>query len=52
MSTTVYVFWHRRPGDRQAWPAVYQDREQAEACKYRVGPVVPVTMPGTPTTVS
>lgn len=49
----VYLFWHRRwPGDKEVWPVVYRSLELAEACKHRVGPVVPVTMPGTPTTVS
>jgi hypothetical protein len=46
--TTVYVFWHKRPADARAWPVCYESQELAEACKFRVGPVIPVVMPGTP----
>lgn len=44
----VYLFWHRRPGDKQAWPVVYESKELAEACKFRVGPLLPVRMPPLP----
>lgn len=44
----VYLLWHCRPTDKQAWPVVYQSKELAEACKFRVGPVLPVVMPPLP----
>lgn len=44
----LYLFWHRRPLDKQAWPVVYESKELAETCKFRVGPVVPVMMPPPP----
>jgi len=51
-STTVYVFWHKRPADVRAWAVCYESKELAESCKFRVGPVIPVVLPGTPRTVS
>lgn len=44
----VYLFWHRRPNDKQAWPVVYESKDLAESCKFRIGPVVPVRMPALP----
>lgn len=42
------MFWHQRPGDSRAWAVVYESKELAEACKFRVGPIVPVQMPELP----
>jgi hypothetical protein len=50
--TTVYVFWHKRPNDVHAWPVVYRDRELAEACKFRVGPIVEAVLPAVTAEVS
>lgn len=41
----AYVFLHRRPTDKQAWPVIYTDKALAEACKFRVSDVVPVGLP-------
>lgn len=41
----AYVFLHRRPNDKQAWPVVYTDREIAEMCVFRVSDIVTVDMP-------
>lgn len=40
-----YVFMHRRPTDRKAWPVLYQDRGLAERCEFRVSDIVTVALP-------
>lgn len=42
---TAYVFLHRRPMDKQAWPVIYTDHGLALACKFRVSDLVPVELP-------
>lgn len=41
----VYLFWHQRPTDKQAWPVVYTNFETARDCKYRVSELEEVYMP-------
>lgn len=42
---TAYVFLHRRPLDKQAWPVIYDRRELAESCQFRVSEIVEVVLP-------
>lgn len=41
---TYYAFLFKRPHDKQAWAAIWAQRELAENEPYRVGPVVEVQL--------
>lgn len=43
--TLAFVFMHQRPTDKQAWPVLYQNREVAENCKFRVSELREIHVP-------
>lgn len=42
-----YAFLWQRPRDSRPWPAIFEDRERAEAYSERVSPVIEVELQAT-----